>query len=460
MKNVSYLKWLAAALFPGTIVFGSGGDGVEILPFGNAGQEKMLYDVRQRPQAVYLKDTLYLVYNGEGRSVLNKNSRRRIEALPMALSYDPESRSFSEPIALSEEYSTDHHDGPVIWADENERLHVFYGWHRDLGTHLVAERPRSIGASLEDWRAAPVPSQKMSYQWMSRVLGGKQLVFYRTDRHYSSWTYRITGDNGNSWQAPPEDVLDLDLHLGEDTDWSTYTSKAVSADGNFLHLGFVAYDDFKRPASEEEIASGELDARRRQNPRYGNRYPGSYKYNLYYVKIDLRSHEVVNHLGERIRTPIDRSTANTKCMIWDTQWRGGGIVPTMRVDDQGRVSFLHNLSDEDHEYKLSYYYVRKVGEKWIQTRIAPSSHYWNNGYIWEDSEGALRAYLLVGERFLEAKGVMDRYGGGTIEEWMSEDDGNTWEFERDLTPSRAEYPGWKYNNIQEVRRPDGSIVEG
>ncbi len=31
---------------------------------------------------------------------------------------------------------------------------------------------------------------------------------------------------------------------------------------------------------------------------------------------------------------------------------------------------------------------------------------------------------------------------------------------RDLTPDKSKYPGWRYNNIQPVTRPDGSIVDG
>ena len=40
------------------------------------------------------------------------------------------------------------------------------------------------------------------------------------------------------------------------------------------------------------------------------------------------------------------------------------------------------------------------------------------------------------------------------------DKGNTWKRKRDLTPDRTMYPGWKFNNIQPVTRPDGSTVDG
>jgi hypothetical protein len=423
-------------------------------PFGQGGQIKMLYDARQRPQAVYLNDKLHIVFNGGGIW----EDKPKIKTKPMAVTYDPLARTFSEIVVLGKA-SSDHHDGPVIWADTEERLHVFYGWHLDLGTHLISTKPRAIGASLDDWDVAPAPAPKMSYPWMSRIYDNKQLVFFRTDGHYSSWTYHITGDNGKTWEGPEHDVIDLDIKGGMDTDWSIYTAKAVSEDGNTLHVGFIAYDDYKRPRSPAEIASGKLDKTRQHNPLYDNRKTRNYKYNLYYVKVDLRTHQVTNDKGEVLPTPIDLSTANSRCVIWDTQWRGGGIVPSMMVDENDRVSFLHNLSDVQHEESLAYHYVRRENGQWKHTRITSSNHHWNSGHLAKGADGVLHAYVITGKGYLDSDNSMDRYGGGSIEEWTSTDRGNTWKKARDLTPDKKRYLGWKYNNIQPVKNPDGTLID-
>ena len=55
---------------------------------------------------------------------------------------------------------------------------------------------------------------------------------------------------------------------------------------------------------------------------------------------------------------------------------------------------------------------------------------------------------------------MDSYGGEDVEEWISANKGNTYKKHRDLTLDKSRYPGWKYNNIQPVTRPDGSFVDG
>ena len=67
---------------------------------------------------------------------------------------------------------------------------------------------------------------------------------------------------------------------------------------------------------------------------------------------------------------------------------------------------------------------------------------------------------IVGEGYQE-KGVVNyTHGGGRIEHWVSKDKGNTWKLHRDITPGAAKYPGWSFNNVQPVVRPDGSIVDG
>ncbi|MDP6527079.1 MAG: hypothetical protein QGH15_23125, partial [Kiritimatiellia bacterium] len=75
-----------------------------------------------------------------------------------------------------------------------------------------------------------------------------------------------------------------------------------------------------------------------------------------------------------------------------------------------------------------------------------------------DKEGILHAYVIVGKGYLEG-GYMNRHGGGCIEEWISQDKGNSWKKNRDLTPNSKPYRGWRYNNIQPVVRCEGQIVD-
>ena len=142
----------------------------------------------------------------------------------------------------------------------------------------------------------------------------------------------------------------------------------------------------------------------------------------------------------------------------DTAWRGAGVPPVISLDEHGEPTFLHVLSGDDLE-SHDYYYVRREKGQWVQTVICASNHQWNNCYLSRDEKGGLHAYVIVGEGYLEG-GYMDGHGGGRIEEWVSKDKGNSWKKFRDLTPDPKRYPGWRFNNIQPVVRPDGAAVEG
>jgi len=411
------------------------------IAFGEGGQIKMLYDRRQRPQSVYLNDKVHIVFNAGGQI----GARPKAPTKPMVVTYCPFTREFSEIVTLGPA-SRDHHYGPVVWADEDGYLHVLFGCHKTPGPHVISKRPGSIGTNLDSWDTGTQIAPRISYPTLFRIHDNQELIYYRTDGHTSSWTYRITDDNGETWTGPARDVTDMDIK-GR-TEWSSYHSVLPSRDGKSLHVAFITYDDNKSD-----------DPKRFYNPRYDRPVENEWKYNLYYVKIDLQTHDVTNFDGESMNTPIDIDQADAKCRIWDTKWRGAGVPPTIALDENGDPAFLHVLSEEtleDHQY----YYVKRADGEWKQTPITHSSHQWNGCHLARDEDGTLHAYLIVGDGYLDTSGYMDGYGGGNVEEWVSADKGNTWKKRRDLTPEESRYPGWKYNNIQPVTRPDGSVVDG
>jgi hypothetical protein len=412
-----------------------------LLTFGEGGQIKMLYDRRQRPQSIYLNGKVHIVFNAGGK----KGAPPKAPTKPMAVTYDPINREFSDLVTLGPG-KRDHHYGPVIWADENDYLHVLYGCHGTPGTHLISKQPGEIGNSLDDWRPGPQIAPKISYPTMYSINNKKELIYYRTAGHTSSWTYRITADKGKTWIRPANDVTDMDIK-GR-FEWSSYHCKLPSKDGRFLHVVFFTYDDNK-----------ENDPKRYYNPRYKMEVNNEWKYNLYYVKIDLETHVVANFDGVAMDTPIDIDQADAKCRIWNTQGRGAGVPPDITLDENGDPAFLHVLSEETTE-NHNYYFVRQENEKWKKTPIAPSNHQWNSCHLHMDKNGTFHAYLVMGDGYLDTGGYMDKHGGGRIEEWISSDRGNTWQKKRDLTPDKTKYPGWKFNNIQPVTKSDGSVVDG
>jgi hypothetical protein len=410
--------------------------------FAHGGKFKMLYDCRQRPQSVLLHHRLYIVYNGDAEPTQNDKG----SAYPMLIAYDTPHRSFSKPVRLGQKHSSDHHYSPIIWADEADYLHVLFGCHKTPGTHLISERPANNGTSEIAWQKGPQIAPKLSYPTVYRIHGDREVIYYRTDGHTGSWSYRISEDNGRTWTGPKHDVTDLDSK-GR-LDWSAYQTKIPSSDGKHLHVVYTDYDDNKNSP----------DPQRFFNLRYNQLASNEWKYNLSYVKIDLTTHVVRNADGDVLKTPIDIDYSKAKCEIWDTQRRGAGIPPVISLEEDGEPTFLHVLSEDDLKTHR-YHYVRRKNGEWTQTPICESNHQWNSGYLVRDSSGGIHAWVVVGEGYLEG-GYMDRHGGGRIEEWVSEDSGQTWKKRRDASLHSNRYAGWRFNNIQPVVRPNGSTVDG
>ena len=465
MKSLLPFIFLSVLMIPRSCGQGSQkspGSDYEILAFGEGGQIKMLYDRRQRPQSVYLNGNAYIVFNGGG----GPGESGKSPTSPMIIKYNPVTREFSDAVKLGPA-KKDHHYGPVIWADTRDHLHVLYGCHSSPGTHLVSKERESIGSSLDDWETGSEVAPCISYPTFYRVTGNKELIYYRTKGHISSWTYRMSDDMGKTWMGPDTDVTDLDSK-GR-FEWSSYQTKLPSKDGRHLHVVFTAYDDNRQ-----------RDSARYYNPRYKKNVSNEWKYNLYYLKVDLESGAVSSYQGDIMNTPVDLDQANSKCKIWDTDWRGAGVPPDIVLDENGDPAFLHVLSEETTE-QHNYYFVHRAGGEWKKSLISPSNHQWNSCHINLDSEGLYHAYLVTGDAYLDTKwvegkatgdqfekgnvaylntgGYMDKHGGGRIEEWISPDK-ETPGKRQNISPDQEKYKNWKYNNIQPVTRPDGSVVDG
>jgi len=424
-----------------------------VIPFGQGGQLKMIYDRRQRPQALYMNDKVYMVYNGGASPSAKANGK----TYPFVISFDPETEALSAPIQLGIKGSRDQHYCPIIWADRNGIIHILYGCHKTPGTHLLSKKAGRIGPSVDDWTEGSQIRESLSYPTVYNVYDNQQLVYLRTGEHRSSWTYLMSADQGKTWSGPEHDVTDLNrggetrtvdhpIHLDE---MSSYHTCLPSKDGRFLHVAFCYYDDNKANLPEKFY-----------NPRYDSKRNFGFKFNLYYVRINLQTHAVTNFAGDAVQTPINLDTADAQCRIWDTAWRGAGVPPDIIIDENGNPAFLHVLSGETPD-AFDYYYVRYDRDKWQQTAICPSNDDWNSCYLKQDRDGSLHAFLIVGKGiYKRGGGKMDSRGGGNIEEWVSKDDGLTWSRARDLTPRAPEYAGWKFNNIQPVKKADGTVVQG
>lgn len=401
------------------------GDAPVAQSFADNGGLKMLYDNRQYPHAVTLRDKLHVVWRGK-------------DGFPYCAYYDLQARAFSEPVSLIEgyedeidarKYERDHHFAPVIWSDQEGYLHTLFGCHRTTGIHLVSEKP---GDSTR-WRRGIDFSESISYPKIHRIYDDKTLVYTRYSGHLGFWQYHISNDGGNTWQGGGRPVVNLGaepqdgLHAAFS---GSYNTTAISEDGTRLHVAFIW-------KVEDPL----------HNTRY-NAFLNDHlqRYNLYYLYIDLPTGLGYNIDGEEVELPLRKKVADEKCLVWDTKERVAAVGPSICLDEEGQPTFLLPVSEESPT-DSSFYFVSQKKGKWSKTRITKTLHPFNASCLQLDKPGSFRALMITGSgASIDTQG-MDEYGWGQrVEEWVSEDGGATWSLKRDLTP----VPGMRYQNIQFV----------
>lgn len=392
--------------------------------YADNGTLKMFYDNRMYPQAVVVEGKLFAVWRGD-------------QGHPFVISYDLDSKKFSQPIDLLigyenepglRPYHGDHHYAPVIWSDSDNYIHVLHGCHRTKGIHVISEKPGSV----ESWVRGPDISESISYPQVHRIYEDQILLYSRLSGHLGYWWYHISEDGGRTWKELPRPAINLS---GEPQDgkWASfsgsYNTTAISADGKRLHIAFIW---------------------KVEDPVFNSRYKQilhdhTQRYNLYYLYIDLPSGKGYNIEGEEVELPVRKKIADEKLLVWDTDERPAVAGPSISLDTNDNPHFLLPVSDEDDILKSHFYFVSYDQGTWRKVPITKTLHPFNSSFLALDEGGAFQATMITGSDETVIEEGMDEYGYGlAVEQWTSSDEGVTWTKERDISPR----PGMHYQNIQ------------
>ena len=274
----------------------------------------------------------------------------------------------------------------------------------------------------------------ITYPRVVRICDDRILIFYRALGHMGYWSYQISDDGGYTWTPHSVPVIDFDQNpkMSSDTWAGTYHSVCPSEDGRSLHIAFVYWDE-----------------RRSRNALYNRRFASINRHHLYYLWLDVSSGYLYTFEGDRIETPVTRERAE-KCKIWDTDLRLTNM-PSILLDNNGSPSFLIPVSGEAPR-KCRFYFVRHDGGGWEKHPIVETNHTCSGSHLAMDRDSALHSYLTVGG----VDGETLSYGGGNIEEWVSENGGLSWKLNQQLVPE----PGLLYNNPRPIENVDGGIMDG
>ncbi|WP_299143369.1 BNR-4 repeat-containing protein [uncultured Vibrio sp.] len=432
------------------------------VPFAKDGHLKMLYDIRMQPSAIEREGKIYITWRGNN-------------SLPQVISYDLESQTFSDQIDVFEGltdnidtkgYPHDHHYSPVIWQDENRYFHIIAGCH-GLKSHEISacdkvksKKPADIASGWEAWTGDINAS--INYPKVMPAYENKTLFYFREGGHLGSWTYRISPNGETDWAGPKNSVVDMNIGANPNESCldfyaGSYHNARISPDGKKLHISYIWQQEIGSPdVFPAELGDNDCVAPVNSLYESYNVPQGRTRYDLFYVTVDLQTGEVTNVNGEHLDTPVSLSVAEKKALILDTGDRLYSVPPAITLDEDGEPHFLGVISAETPNSGW-FTYTRRVNGKWDETKVARTSNVWNSAVLGRNNKGYLRALLIMGEGDIAPIGTtkgsdLNRYGwGDRVEEWVSKDEGKTWQLNRDITPKK----GMRYQNIRSVSKGVG-----
>lgn len=395
------------------------------VPFAEQGFEKMLYDARMSPVSIVHKNMLYVAWGGGPDGFPRPHIR----------SYNMDTHIWSDPVIAGplKREAPDHHLNPVIWMDEQERLHMLYGVHCSAGVHVYTP----VAGDITKWVEAPQIAPDITYPKIMKMADGTLVMFYRVLAHMGFWTYITSRDGGFSWTKPRSLIdFDRDPTEGED-DWaSTYHNARLSRDGKSLHLGFVYFH--------------ERGMYNWIHPKYGVKPHVQTRFDLYYARVDIASGTLYDIDGNPLPRPLNRSQAE-QAKIWDTGGLGGYLtnIPSLYLDEQDNPGFLLVRSNDSGMRDCNFWYIQRKDGIWTRSMFAKTNSTWAGSCVHKQEDGRLAAYLIAsddpGEKLI--------YGGGNVEKWTSPD-GVNWTLEGKIDPAGAE--GFLYNNPMFAEKSDGT----
>ena len=390
------------------------------VPFARYGTEKMIYDVRMGPQALLHDEVIYIVYQVD---------RSKNVGNPHIISYRIKRGQWSKPVQVGTVLKYDHHYAPILWLDQDRYFHILYHCHGGSGIHVVSEKRLSI----RRWKESKAVAASISYPKIVPVNNERIVLYHRVFGHMGYWTYLLSNDGGYTWERPAKPPVDFDRDPQQHLDpyAGTYHSVRADTQGENLHVGFVYKDDSDRA-----------------NPRYRSRLGKDKRYNLYYLRLNINTGNIYTIEGERLDSPLTRASAE-QCKVLDSEYRITNM-PSIAIDGEGYPSFLLPVSDSKQS-DCMFYFIKRAGTGWVKYPIVRTNSIWSGCYLKRTAAGQWTVFLVVGKDDIE----IPIYGGGELQEWVSNDDGRTWQMKRKLNPE----PGLLYNNPTPVVTPDGKTVD-
>lgn len=345
------------------------------------------YTAKHLPLAVYAPEVnkTFFVYGGTTEA-----DERHL--LAMAGVYDHERRLVSKPVVVFDKEGVDDpHDNPSLMIDDEGYLWVFVsgrGRHRP-GYKLKSTQPYSIDSfelvSEEEFTYPQIWNTRKGYLHLFTKYTGVRQLYFETSKDGVRWT---------------EDKMlaAIPANPGE---------KSGHYQTSYCHDNKLVGTFFNRHIE------GHPDRRT----------------DLYYIQTKNMGKTWRNAGGKKLSLPLNERDVSAR--VIDYQSQGKNVyMKDMGYDQKDNPVCLYIRSNGHRPGPFSAPYewclTRWNGEQWTTTVVGTSDHNYDMGSLYIDGD-IWRIVAPTGSP-PQPHGV-----GGELVLWQSEDDGNTWRKEKELT---------------------------
>ncbi len=377
----------------------------------NGGSEAFLSEMAIHPTAIKVGKVTYIAYQGLGYD-------------PYVASYNEATKKWSGPYRVGlNTLVRDGHGSPSLFTDPQGRLHVLYGSHNSPMYHA-----RTVTAGdISKWESlGPVDDGKTTYPQAFKLDDGRLVLFYRKLSSSRDWVMRVADANYETF-GPATVVLRGDA----DTWW--YADFRPGKDGA-IHAAFV-WQDYA------EYRAGITYSRHhvyymRRNPESASENPGAW----------------CNLEGEVQTIPLNKATADANVRVVDS---GTDLCNEISVkegpDGKPRIMFLRGSGAGPDRYTWNFLRAEEVTftpslpstetpslvTTFTPSVVAQTDHFFDSGaFRLGTTTGTVEAVVVNGQNGAAGgENGNPRGRGGRLDRFTSVDDGLTWVWSKQVSPS-------------------------
>jgi hypothetical protein len=318
-------------------------------------------------------------------------------AHPMICYYDHLADRWSDPVRVGRSSRPGNpHSVPALAITADGHLHVFYGSHGSVDLMRRSSMPESTAR----WDSLRVVSSMATYHNVFAV--GDVLYLLQRDRtsREPRWGLKVSSDGGETWSAHRELFAE-----GADRAYPTLLIHDSGA-GPIMHMFWLIYSR----------KDGWRDMRYARSADLGHAWEGAG--------------------GEPLADPIPLHGGDLVYSGPTHGWQNEIVV-----DSAGNPALLFVTGGTDVVDDNVAMFARWADGRWRVTAVCPADSRYGHGTVLLRDD-TLAVYFAAGT-----------WQGGEITEWVSADDGVTWQWSRQLThesPTPNNYPEPVINRSPEV----------